>query len=280
MRIAKREILTGGLAGKVGLRVTGCHGFCQMEPSVLVEPGRIFYPRVGLDDMKRIVHAAASGQVLRDLLFVDAETGKPVEKQDDIPFFQRQVRRVLSWNEKVDPIRIHDYIRQGGYSAAARVLAGRRQQVIDEVSRSDFEDAAARVSNRLKWQALGEAARKQHRFSSVTPMKETPALWTAVSSKVTHSIIEGMLIAAYGAGVPGVAYPQRISHGRQALPDRFGPGAHGTSRSTSSERLFPSTYRSSGPGGVRLRRRDRAHPLIEGKMVNRDSGRRFPYKRD
>jgi len=220
VRIAKREILTGGLAGKVGLRVTGCHGFCQMEPSVLVEPGRIFYPRVGLDDMKRIVHAAASGQVLRDLLFVDAETGKPVEKQDDIPFFQRQVRRVLSWNEKVDPIRIHDYIRQGGYSALAQVLAGRRQQVIDEVSRSGLRGrGGAGFPTALKWQALAKRPGSDKILVCNADEGDPGAYMDrSILEGNPHSIIEGMLIAAYGAGASrGVAYirneyPMAVKH--------------------------------------------------------------------
>ncbi|GAH53628.1 unnamed protein product, partial [marine sediment metagenome] len=122
IRVAKREILAKGLTKKVRLRITGCHGFCQMEPSVLVEPHRVFYPKVGLNEMERIVEAAASNKVLTDILFVDPETGKPVEKQDDIPFFNKQVRRLLAWNEKVDPIRIYDYIAQGGYSDLEEVL--------------------------------------------------------------------------------------------------------------------------------------------------------------
>ncbi len=75
IRVAKREILAKGLTKKVRLRITGCHGFCQMEPSVLVEPRRVFYPWVGLEQMKRIVEAAAKDIVLTDMLFVDPETG-------------------------------------------------------------------------------------------------------------------------------------------------------------------------------------------------------------
>ena len=108
IRVTKREILANGLTKKVSLRITGCHGFCQMEPSVLIEPRRIFYPRVGMEQMKRIVEAVADDQVLPDLLFVDSETGRSVEKQDDIPFFNKQCRRLLGCNEKVDPIRIYD----------------------------------------------------------------------------------------------------------------------------------------------------------------------------
>src|SRR5450755_4384628 len=53
IRIAKREILANGLAGAVGLRITGCHGFCQAEPSILVEPDGTFYPKLGVNEVAR-----------------------------------------------------------------------------------------------------------------------------------------------------------------------------------------------------------------------------------
>ena len=137
IRIAKREILFNKLTEKVNLRITGCHGFCEMEPSVVVEPYRTFYPKVGLDAMVRIVEAVSGGEVPEDLLFVHPATGKPVEKQDDIPFFHTQQRTLLGRNEKVDPIRIYHYIENRGYSALAQVLSrGESEWVIEEVKAS------------------------------------------------------------------------------------------------------------------------------------------------
>jgi len=225
VRIAKREILSTGLAGKVSLRVTGCHGFCQMEPSVLVEPGRTFYPRVRLEDMQRIVHAAANGQVLSDLLFVNAETGKRVEKQDDIPFFRRQVRRVLAWNEKVDPIRIHDYIRQGGYSTLVEVLAGACERVIEEVKRSGLRGrGGAGFPTAVKWEALaGRPGDGKVLVCNADEGDPGAYMDRSVLEGNPHSIIEGMLIGAYGTGASrGVAYirneyPMAVKHFNIAL---------------------------------------------------------------
>lgn len=83
IRLTKRELLAKNLVDKIDIRITGCHGFCEMEPSVLVEPRRTFYPRVKPNDMTRIVAAVAKGEILEDLFFVDQEIGKPVEKQDE-----------------------------------------------------------------------------------------------------------------------------------------------------------------------------------------------------
>jgi NADH-quinone oxidoreductase subunit F len=179
IRVAKREILAKGLTKKVRLRITGCHGFCQMEPSVLVEPRRvfyptvgpkemerIFYPTVGPKEMERIVEAAARDEVLTDILFVDSETGKPVEKQDDIPFFNKQVRRLLAWNEKVDPIRIYDYIKDGGYSFLAKVFAeGNAAWVVEEVKRSGLRGrGGAGFPTGLKWEMLAKQPTDHGKF--------------------------------------------------------------------------------------------------------------------
>ena len=55
IRVAKRELLSKKLSEKISLRITGCHGFCEMEPSVLIEPSRIFYPKVTPEDMVKII---------------------------------------------------------------------------------------------------------------------------------------------------------------------------------------------------------------------------------
>ena len=137
IRITKRELLSRNLMGRIHLRITGCAGFCEMEPSVLIEPHRTFYPGVSIANMVRIVEAVSEGKVLEDLLYTDVETGRPIEKQEDIPFFKNQLRTILSRNEKVDPIRIFNYIGNGGYSSLTSVLwMGNRQTVIEGIKES------------------------------------------------------------------------------------------------------------------------------------------------
>src|SRR5512136_3270614 len=88
IRVTKRELLNKKWVDKIHLRITGCNGFCQMEPSVLIEPPRTFYPKVSPKDMIRIVDALGDSQVLEDLLYVDPRTGTSIEKQEEIPFFK------------------------------------------------------------------------------------------------------------------------------------------------------------------------------------------------
>ena len=122
IRVTKQELLNKELAEKIRLRITGCHGFCEAEPSLLIEPSRTFYPKVNPAEMPRIIKAVAQRKVLEELLFTDPESGQPVRKQDDLPFFKKQTRTILSRNEKVEPVSIESYIDNGGYSAIVKMF--------------------------------------------------------------------------------------------------------------------------------------------------------------
>jgi len=227
VRVAKREILAKGLTKKIRLRITGCHGFCQMEPSVLVEPRRVFYPRVGLKEMERIIEAAARDEVLTDILFVDPETGKPVERQDEIPFFDQQVRRLLAWNEKVDPIRIYDYIKAGGYSILVEVFAkGNAAWIVEEVKRSGLRGrGGGGFPTGLKWELLAKQPSSSGKFLVCNADEGDPGAYMdrSVLEGNPHSIIEGMIIGAYGTGATeGIVYvrneyPVAVKHLNIAL---------------------------------------------------------------
>jgi len=67
----KRYIIEKGLVGKVALRVTGCHGFCEMGPFILTEPQQAFYTQVSLDDIPKIVEALLLDEYVEELLYRD-----------------------------------------------------------------------------------------------------------------------------------------------------------------------------------------------------------------
>jgi NADH-quinone oxidoreductase subunit F len=198
-----------------------------MEPSVLIEPRRVFYPRVGIEQMKRIVEAAANNKVLTDLLFVDSETGKSVEKQDDIPFFNKQLRTLLAWNEKVDPIRIYNYIKNGGYSVLAEVLTkGHPDWVLQEVKHSGLRGrGGGGFPTGLKWELLAKQAGNRGKFLVCNADEGDPGAYMdrSVLEGNPHSIIEGMIIGAHGTGATeGIVYvrheyPYAIKHLNIAL---------------------------------------------------------------
>jgi len=211
IRIAKRELLGQGLVGSISLRITGCHGFCQMEPNVLIEPEGIFYPQVTMDNMIRIVEAVSRGVILEDLLYMDPGTTEPIQKAKNIPFFAKQVRTILSQNEKTDPCRILTYIAEGGYTALSDVLAGwKPAQVIEAIRESGLRGrGGAGFPTGRKWEMLALQQNCREKFLVCNADEGDPGAYMdrAVLEGNPQSIIEGMLIGAFATGASsGIIY--------------------------------------------------------------------------
>jgi len=222
IRVTKRELLGRKLADRIQLRVTGCHGFCEMEPSIVIEPGGTFYPRLDPQKMVRIIDALALGKTLPDLFLHHPETGEAWEKEKDIPFFKKQVRTILSRNAKIDPIRIYDYIGENGYSALSEVLAsGRPERVLEEVKVSGLRGrGGAGFPTGLKWEMLARQGNGRGKIIVCNADEGDPGAYMdrSVLEGNPHSILEGMIIGAYATGATkGIIYvrneyPLAIKH--------------------------------------------------------------------
>ena len=222
IRAAKREILRQQPGGDVGLRITGCHGFCQMEPSILVEPSRTFYPRVKAQQVPSIMKAAAAGQVVEELLFKDPTTGERIQKQDDIPFFKDQERLLLGPNERLDPIRIYNYLAIGGYTSFCRALERNDPAgVIEQVKSSGLRGrGGAGFPAGLKWEMLAGQSGSRGKYLVCNADEGDPGAYMdrSLLEGNPHSIIEGMLIGAFATGATAgivyvrAEYPLAIKH--------------------------------------------------------------------
>jgi NADH-quinone oxidoreductase subunit F len=227
IRITKQELLNKELAEKIHLRITGCHGFCEMEPSVLIEPSRTFYPKVNPAEMPLIIKAVAEGEMLEELLFTDSESGQPVRKQDDLPFFKKQTRTILSCNEKVEPLSIESYIDNGGYSAIVKVFEHDDPEwVVLEVKGSGLRGrGGAGFPTGSKWELLAKQPSVRGKFLVCNADEGDPGAYMdrSVLEGNPHSIIEGMIIGAYGTGATeGIIYvrneyPVAVKHLNIAL---------------------------------------------------------------
>ena len=222
IRAAKREILAKGLTGKIKLRITGCHGFCQMEPSLLIEPSRTFYPNVSGTDMNRIVDAILNNEIVEDLLYVDPISGRKIEKQEDIPFFKKQVRTLTSTSERVDPIRIFNYLGNGGYSSLCKALEKKDPQwVIDQIKSSGLRGrGGGGFPTGIKWEMLAKQPAKDGKYLVCNADEGDPGAYMdrSLLEGNPHVIIEGMIIGAFATGASnGIIYvrneyPLAIKH--------------------------------------------------------------------
>ena len=82
----RAELKERGLEKKIGIRTTGCHGFCEKGPVVVINPQKIFYQRVNPEDAAEIVsETLLKDNIVERLLYADPATGEKVVKEDDVP---------------------------------------------------------------------------------------------------------------------------------------------------------------------------------------------------
>jgi len=200
----RSEIEKQNLKGKVEVRASGCHGFCERGPLVVINPQNIFYQRVGLDDAEEIIkETVLNGQIIDRLLYVDPVTQEKILHEDEIPFYKRQMRLVFGMNGNIDPNSLEDYLAIGGYNALIKVLNGMEPEaVIEEIKTAGLRGrGGGGFSMGLKW----EATRKAPGFPKYiicNADEGDPGAYMdrSLLEGNPYSILEGMLIGAYAIG--------------------------------------------------------------------------------
>jgi NADH-quinone oxidoreductase subunit F len=211
VRFAKKYIFENHLSNRISLRITGCHGFCEMGPFILTEPQQAFYVQVKAEDIPRIIDALLQDKYVEDLLYRDIHTGEKYYKRDDIPFFKNQRRNIMSLNQKIDPTRIYDYIMQKGYAALESVLSKQNAGwVVEEVKKSGLRGrGGGGFPTGLKWELLAKQSRNSGKYLVCNADEGDPGAYMdrSILESNPHSIIEGMIIGAYGTGATeGIVY--------------------------------------------------------------------------
>ncbi len=192
-----------GLDG-VQVDFTGCHGFCQQGPIVVVEPEGIFYAQVGIDDVSDIVQSHfRDGQPVERLFYRDPISGEAVPYFKDINFYAKQERIILRNCGRINPERIEDYIAVGGYQSLHKVLFEMTpEQVIDTVKRSGLRGrGGAGFPTGLKWELCRQSPGSQ-KYMICNADEGDPGAFMDRSTMEgdPHTVIEGMTVAAYAIG--------------------------------------------------------------------------------
>lgn len=185
------------------VKATGCHGFCERGPLVVIRPEQIFYNRVQIKDVPKIVsETIIGGKVIDRLLYADPQTNEKIVKESDVPFYKHQSRLLLDMNGEIDPMRIEEYIAQGGYGAFTKVLKLKPEQVIDEIKASKLRGrGGAGFPTGIKW----ETCRKQPgdvKYVVCNADEGDPGAYMdrSLIEGNPHRLLEGMMIGAYAIG--------------------------------------------------------------------------------
>ena len=224
----KDELSTQGLSQSVRLCITGCHGFCEQGPVMIIEPGNIFYCHVSPGDAFEIVsQTVVRGEVIERLLYTDPVSGEKIQTESEIPFYHSQDRQVLSQNLMVDPCSIEDYIAVGGYSALTKALYNNMapEDIIGEIKSSGLRGrGGGGFPTGRKWSECREAPGDE-KYVICNADEGDPGAYMdrCVLEGNPHLVLEGMMIGAWaiGAGKGYVyvrnEYPLAVEHSRLAV---------------------------------------------------------------
>jgi len=226
-----------GLSDRVHLRVTGCHGFCQEEPLLILEPLDVLYCSVRPDDVAEIIsESLVEGRILDRLLFVDPTSGRAIRRESDLPFFAKQDRELIGQNRSIDPCDIGDYIASGGYSALAKVITSMSpEEVIEEIKASSLRGrGGGGYPTGRKWEQCRSAPGRE-RYVICNADEGDPGAYMdrGLLEGNPHSILEGMLIGAYAIGsrygyvYVRNEYPLAVTHTREAIEQAWKLGLLG-----------------------------------------------------
>lgn len=218
----EEEVKKQGLEGKVDVRATGCHGFCEKGPNVLIYPEEICYVEVKPEDVPEIVSTTIiSKKPLERLLFNDPATGRKVH-QSEIPFYTKQVRNLLGNNPRINPESIDDYIALGGYSALSKALFEMTpEQVLEEIKKASLRGrGGGGFPAGSKWETARNAP-GDVKYVIVNGHEGEPGAFMdrALFQGNPHCILEGLIIGAYTIGArQGFIYTRHDSpHLRKSI---------------------------------------------------------------
>jgi NADH:ubiquinone oxidoreductase subunit F (NADH-binding)/(2Fe-2S) ferredoxin/Pyruvate/2-oxoacid:ferredoxin oxidoreductase delta subunit len=193
-----------GLTDRIEVMPTGCPGFCELGPLITIDPEKIAYNRVSVDDVPAIVaKTIAQWEIIDGLVFVDPVTGQTIIHDSELPFYTKQMRRVLALNGEIDPTRIEDYVAHGGYGALSKALCQMTpEQVIEEVRSSGLRGrGGAGFPTGTKWhfcrQSPGDV-----KYIICNADEGDPGAFMdrSILEGNPLSVVEGMTIGAYAMG--------------------------------------------------------------------------------
>jgi len=200
----EKELKNKKLTNKIKIRATGCHGFCEQGPLLVIEPNNIFYRHVKPKDVPEIVSSTLeNNKIIEALLYIDPATSKKITKETNIPFYKKQERILLNQNKLIDPCNVNDYISINGYSAFVKVLnTNNPENIIEEIKKSGLRGrGGGGFPTGRKWESCRKAEGSP-KYIICNADEGDPGAYMdrSVLEGNPHAVIEGMLIGALAIG--------------------------------------------------------------------------------
>lgn len=209
----------------VGLKKSGCHGFCEMGPLVRIEPFGYLYVKVQLSDCEEIVdRTILKGEHIERLAY--QRDGVMYRRQEDIPFYKKQTRMVLEHCGHIDATSILEYIGIGGYEAFEKALFDMSaDDIIAEISDSNLRGrGGGGFPTGKKWsQVRRNQADKKYIVCNGDEGDPGAFMDRSIMEGDPHRMLEGMMIAGIACGADEgyiyvrAEYPMAVMRLRTAI---------------------------------------------------------------
>ncbi len=210
------------LQESISLKVTGCQGFCEKGPLMVIRPAGNFYCNIQPDDVEEIIEKTVlKGESISRLEYQDPETEEKILKEEDIPFYQNQERLVFKNNGYISPTRIEDYFSVDGYSGLVEALFNMSQEeVIEEVVNSGLRGrGGGGFPTGQKWK-LTYQEDSDPKYVICNSDEGDPGAYMdrSILEGNPHLVLEGMMIGAYAIGASQgfiyvrAEYPLAVKH--------------------------------------------------------------------
>ena len=199
-----KQLEQKGLSDEVMIVETGCHGFCEHGPLVIIYPEGTFYCRVKPEDVEEIVESHLfKGRIVERLLYHEPLTHEQIPSYSEINFYKKQKRLVLEHCGAINPEQIEEYIAVGGYEALAKAVTTMTpQEVIDEVKKSGLRGrGGGGFPTGMKWQfAANSVNDKKYVICNADEGDPGAFMDRSVLEGDPHKVLEGMAICGYAIG--------------------------------------------------------------------------------
>jgi len=200
----EKEIKKHGLGNEVEIITTGCNGFCETGPLLVVRPDNIYYNHLRVEDIPYLVeeHLLKGRPVKKYMHIPPAEEG-PIPKLSDIDFFKKQILIALRNRGLIDAEKIDDYIARDGYKALTKALTEMTPvEIIKEIKEAGLRGrGGAGFPTGLKWE-LVQKSEREPKYIVCNGDEGDPGAYMdrSIIESDPHSILEGMLIGARAIG--------------------------------------------------------------------------------
>lgn len=204
----------------VGLKKSGCHGFCEMGPLLRIEPMGWLYLKVKVEDCEEIIEKSILNDEIVERLAYHDKDGNVYQKQEEIPFYKQQTRIALEHCGHINAESIKEYIAVGGYSAFAKALFEMTpEQIVAEISESSLRGrGGGGFPTGRKWsQVLAQDSEVKYVVCNGDEGDPGAFMDRSMMEGDPHRVIEGMMIAGiatkahYGYIYVRAEYPLAVS---------------------------------------------------------------------